>query len=85
MRVARGPVAVVEIARGMTVSRPAVSQHLRVLKRARLVQDRRDGTRRIYELNPEGIAALRAHFSMLWDLALGSFKGEAERLWKERK
>ena len=85
MRVARGPVAVGEIAARMTVSRPAVSQHLRVLKRARLVRDRRSGTRRIYELNPEGIAALRDHFAKLWDMALGSFKEEAERLWSERK
>jgi DNA-binding transcriptional ArsR family regulator len=74
------PQAVNQLAAGLPVSRPAVSQHLRVLKDARLVRDRRDGTRRIYELNPEGLALLRDHFAELWDQALSVFKkfGEAE-------
>jgi DNA-binding transcriptional ArsR family regulator len=72
------PRAVHELAAGLPVSRPAVSQHLRVLKHARLVRDRREGTRHIYELNPEGIALLRDHFVHLWDQALASFKRFAE-------
>src|SRR5246127_5415727 len=72
------PRAVNELAAGLPVSRPAVSQHLRVLKQARLVRDRREGTRRIYELNPEGLALLRDHFAELWDQALSAFKKFAE-------
>jgi DNA-binding transcriptional ArsR family regulator len=72
------PQAVNQLAAGLPVSRPAVSQHLRVLKDARLVRDRREGTRRIYELNPEGLALLRDHFARLWDQALSAFKKFAE-------
>jgi DNA-binding transcriptional ArsR family regulator len=72
------PQAVNQLAAGLPVSRPAVSQHLRVLKEARLVRDRRAGTRRIYELNPEGLALLRDHFAQLWDQALSAFKKFAE-------
>ncbi|HTB95282.1 MAG TPA: metalloregulator ArsR/SmtB family transcription factor [Candidatus Sulfotelmatobacter sp.] len=72
------PQAVNQLAAGLPVSRPAVSQHLRVLKDARLVRDRREGTRRIYELNPEGLALLRDHFAELWDQALSAFKKFAE-------
>jgi DNA-binding transcriptional ArsR family regulator len=79
------PHAVNELAAGLPVSRPAVSQHLRVLKDARLVRDRRDGTRRIYELDPQGIAALRDHFSKLWDQALLSFKRVAEEEYTKEK
>ncbi len=77
------PHAVNELAAGLPISRPAVSQHLRVLKNARLVRDRRDGTRRIYELNPEGIAALRDHFANLWDQALASFQRFAEEEYQK--
>jgi DNA-binding transcriptional ArsR family regulator len=79
------PRAVNELAAGLPVSRPAVSQHLRVLKEARLVRDRRDGTRRIYELNPEGLALLRDHFSELWDKALAAFQKAAEAEYKKEK
>ncbi|HKM66038.1 MAG TPA: metalloregulator ArsR/SmtB family transcription factor [Candidatus Acidoferrum sp.] len=79
------PRAVNQLAAGLPVSRPAVSQHLRVLKEARLVRDRREGTRRIYELNPEGLALLRDHFAELWDQALSSFKKFAEEEYKKEK
>jgi DNA-binding transcriptional ArsR family regulator len=79
------PQAVHELAAGLPVSRPAVSQHLKVLKGARLVRDRREGTRRIYELNPEGIALLRDHFAQLWDQALAAFKKLAEEEHQEEK
>jgi DNA-binding transcriptional ArsR family regulator len=79
------PRAVKELAAGLPVSRPAVSQHLRVLKHARLVRDRRAGTRRIYELNPEGIALLRDHFAHLWDKALAAFQKAAEEEYQKEK
>jgi DNA-binding transcriptional ArsR family regulator len=79
------PHAVNELAAGMPVSRPAVSQHLRVLKNARLVRDRRDGTRRIYELDLQGIAELRDHFANLWEQALSAFKRVAEEEYKKEK
>ena len=77
-RLAAGPLAVQELANTFPVSRPAVSQHLRVLKNAGLVSDTKAGTRRVYTVNPEGIAVLRAHFEALWEQALGSFKLSAE-------
>jgi DNA-binding transcriptional ArsR family regulator len=79
------PRAVHELAAGLPVSRPAVSQHLRVLKHARLVRDRREGTRRIYELNPQGIALLRDHFARLWEQALASFQKVAEDEYRREK
>jgi DNA-binding transcriptional ArsR family regulator len=82
---AKHPRAVNELAAGLPVSRPAVSQHLRVLKQARLVRDRRAGTRRIYELNPEGIALLRDHFAQMWDEALMAFKKFAEADYQKEK
>ncbi len=78
-RLATGPRAVVELAQDLPVSRPAVSQHLRVLKDAGLVRERREGTRRIYSVDADGIAALRAYFEGFWDRALRDFKAEAER------
>ena len=74
-----GPRAVGEIASELPVTRPAVSQHLKVLKEAGLVIDRPDGTRRLYELNPDGIGALRAYFERFWTRALTSFKHRVER------
>ena len=65
-----------EIARELPVSRPAVSQHLHVLKEAGLVRDRKDGTRRLYSLDPAGLAALRDYLEGFWDTALAAF-GEA--------
>jgi DNA-binding transcriptional ArsR family regulator len=82
---ARHPHAVNELAVGLPVSRPAVSQHLKVLKSARLVRARQEGTRRIYEMNPVGIQALRDHFAQLWDQALSSFKKVAEEEYKKEK
>jgi DNA-binding transcriptional ArsR family regulator len=77
-RLAKGPAAVQEIANRLPVSRPAVSQHLRVLKEARLVLDEQIGTRRFYRLDPEGIQAIRAYFDRFWDDALAAFKAFAE-------
>jgi DNA-binding transcriptional ArsR family regulator len=79
------PRAVNELAGELPVSRPAVSQHLRVLKDARLVRDRREGTRRIYQLNPEGLALLRDHFAHLWDKALAAFQKAAEEAYEKEK
>jgi DNA-binding transcriptional ArsR family regulator len=74
-----GPRAVGEIAEQLPVSRPAVSQHLRVLKDAGLVAERRNGTRRIYRLDPDGVAKVRDYFDRFWDAALAEFKAAAER------
>ena len=79
------PRAVHELAAGLPVSRPAVSQHLRVLKNAGLVRDRRLGTQRIYELDANGIALLRDHFAQLWDKALAAFQKAAEDEYKKEK
>jgi len=76
-RLANGPMAVHELAGTLPVSRPAVSQHLRVLKDAGLVTDNRAGTRRMYQLDPEGVARLRAHFDVVWERALGAFQRAA--------
>jgi DNA-binding transcriptional ArsR family regulator len=78
-RLSAGPIAVNELASKLPVSRPAVSQHLRVLKDAGLVTDSRAGTRRLYQLNPEGVARLRAHFDQLWNKALTSFQATVEK------
>jgi DNA-binding transcriptional ArsR family regulator len=78
-RLRRGPQAVGELAAGLPVSRPAVSQHLRVLEEAGLVSARSEGTRRIYALVPEGVGALRAYFDEFWNDVLGSFKEAVER------
>jgi DNA-binding transcriptional ArsR family regulator len=77
---ADGPKAVGDLARGLPVSRPAVSQHLRVLKQAGLVSDRHDANRRIYSLDPMGVGALRAYFDSFWTQALGAFKTAAEQM-----
>jgi DNA-binding transcriptional ArsR family regulator len=74
-----GPRPVGEIAEGLPVSRPAVSQHLRVLKGAGLVTDERQGARRLYRIDLDGLGALRAYLDGFWDTALGSFKELAER------
>jgi len=74
-----GPKSVGIIAAKMPVSRPAVSQHLRVLKDAGLVAERRNGTRRIYRLDPDGVARVRDYFDRFWDAALAEFKAAAER------
>lgn len=74
-----GPAAVGKIAEHLPVSRPAVSQHLRILKDANLVSEQRLGTRNIYSVDPEGIAALREYFNDYWGIALDRFKDFAEK------
>jgi DNA-binding transcriptional ArsR family regulator len=78
-KLSHGPIAVNELASTLPVSRPAVSQHLRVLKDAGLVTDSKAGTRRLYSLNPEGVARLRAHFDQVWEKALSNFQAAAEK------
>jgi DNA-binding transcriptional ArsR family regulator len=77
-RLANGPLAVVEIARTLPVSRPAVSQHLKVLKEAGLVTDRAEGTRRVYQVDPRGLAAIREYFDRFWTDALDAFRRAVE-------
>ncbi len=77
-RLRAGPRAVGEIARSLPVSRPAVSQHLRVLKEAGLVRERRDGTKRLYSVNGDGLAELREYLEGFWQDALDAFKAAAE-------
>ncbi|MDX6440026.1 MAG: hypothetical protein QOF45_2609 [Gaiellaceae bacterium] len=74
-----GPRSVGELADGMPVSRPAVSQHLRVLKEAGLVSDRKEGTRRLYRVDPGGLAGLRDYFDSFWGEALERFAAEARK------
>jgi DNA-binding transcriptional ArsR family regulator len=78
-RLADRPLAVGELASKLPVSRPAVSQHLKVLKDARLVVDRRAGTRRIYQLDPDGVAALRTYLDQFWSQALAAYKEAVEQ------
>ena len=82
-RLADQPLAVVDLARGLPVSRPAVSQHLRVLKDAGLVIDRAAGNRRIYRVDPEGLAALRDQLDRFWGKALASYKTIVEQRMQE--
>jgi DNA-binding transcriptional ArsR family regulator len=74
-----GPRSVGELADGLPVSRPAVSQHLRVLKEAGLVSDRKEGTRRLYRIDPGGLAGLRDYFDSFWGEALERFAEEARK------
>jgi DNA-binding transcriptional ArsR family regulator len=74
-----GPKSVGKIAAGLPVSRPAVSQHLGVLKKAGLVDDRAEGTRRVYYIDPKGLAAIRIWLDQFWDDALSGFKAELEK------
>jgi DNA-binding transcriptional ArsR family regulator len=83
--VADRPRAVGEIASELPVSRPAVSQHLKVLKDARLVVDRPAGTRRIYQVDTDGVAELRAYLDHFWDQALAGFTAAVEQKVKESK
>jgi len=79
------PRSVGEIAEGLEVSRPAVSQHLKVLKEARLVTDRAEGTRRLYALDPRGIEMLRDWVDGFWDHALEAFREAAESEARQRR
>ena len=76
--VRQGPKPVGQIARALPVSRPAVSQHLKVLKEAGLVSETRDGAKRIYAIDPHGFATIRQWLDRFWDVALDAFKAEAE-------
>jgi DNA-binding transcriptional ArsR family regulator len=78
-RLKKSPRAVSEVARGLPVSRPAVSQHLKALKEAGLVADRREGTRRVYFIDPHGLGELRRWLDQFWDDALAAFQAEVER------
>jgi DNA-binding transcriptional ArsR family regulator len=78
-RLAAHPSAVGEIASGLPVSRPAVSQHLKVLKEAGLVIDQPAGNRRIYRVNPDGLGKLRADLEQFWNSALAAYKATAEQ------
>jgi DNA-binding transcriptional ArsR family regulator len=82
-RLADRPQAVGELASDLPVSRPAVSQHLKVLKDARLVVDRPVGTRRIYHVDPDGLRALRGYLDHFWDQALAAYKDAVEQQTKE--
>jgi DNA-binding transcriptional ArsR family regulator len=85
MRLRNGARSVTEIADGLDVSRPAVSQHLAVLKAARLVTNRAEGTRRIYAIDPRGFESVRDWLSGFWDQALEAFKHAAEQTAKHRR
>jgi DNA-binding transcriptional ArsR family regulator len=84
-RLRGGARSVGEIAEGMDVTRPAVSQHLKVLKEARLVVDRAEGTRRLYAVEAQGLEALRSWLDGFWDEALAAFKEAAERETKKQE
>ena len=78
-RLAQGPRSVGDLAQGLPVSRPAVSQHLKVLKEAGLVTDHPEGARRVYQIDPQGLGQMRAWLDRFWDGALAAFKAEAEK------
>ncbi len=78
VRLLKGPMPVGELARNFPVSRPAISQHLRILKQANLVMDRPEGNRRLYQINPQGFDSLREYFDQFWSQALTAFKKKVE-------
>jgi DNA-binding transcriptional ArsR family regulator len=78
-RLARSPSAVGELARELPVSRPAVSQHLKILKSAGLVTDQAAGTRRVYSVDSAGVAAIREYFEQFWQQSLASFRAAASK------
>src|SRR3954469_19241271 len=80
-----GPRAVGELAARLPVSRPAVSQHLRVLKEAGLGAERQNGTRRLYRVDPDGLAELREYLEGFWEVALANFKAAAEKEQRRKK
>jgi len=83
-RLKRGPSPVGRLAEGLPVSRPAVSQHLKVLKEAGLVSEEQDGARRIYRIDPHGLGQLRQWLDQFWDAALENFKAEAEKKGRKK-
>jgi len=82
-RLAAKPMPVVELAAGLSVSRPAVSQHLKVLRSAGLVTHHKQGTSNVYRLDPRGIETLHGYLDRFWDRALAAFQAEVERTEKE--
>ncbi|MGD0191075.1 MAG: metalloregulator ArsR/SmtB family transcription factor [Rhizomicrobium sp.] len=84
-RLKSGPKAVGKIAKGLPVSRPAVSQHLKILKEAGLVQEESKGAERIYRIDPKGLGQLRGWLDQFWDTALDRFRAEVERQEKKDK
>ena len=78
-RLTDGPLAVGQLADVLPISRPAVSQHLKVLKEVGLVTDRQEGTRRLYSVDPDGLAALRAHLDGYWERSLAAFQQHARK------
>ncbi|MBV8840898.1 MAG: winged helix-turn-helix transcriptional regulator [Alphaproteobacteria bacterium] len=78
-RLRNGPRAVGELARGLPISRPAVSQHLKVLKAARLVTDRAHGTRRVYQIDPHGLGEIRRWLDQFWEASLAAFRDAVEK------
>jgi len=84
-RLLKGPQPVGKLARGFSVSRPAISQHLRVLKEAHLVTDTPVGTRRLYGIDPVGVEALRAYFDHMWTHALSAYQKLADAGAKKEK
>lgn len=84
-RIARKPMSVVEIASGFAISRPAISQHLRVLKEAELVQHTPWGTRNVYRVDARGLAALRRYIDAMWERALTDFKAVAEASYQRER
>jgi DNA-binding transcriptional ArsR family regulator len=80
-----GPLPVGELAREFPMSRPAISQHLRILKRANLVTDRAEGPRRVYAVNPEALASLRTYFERFWTEALRAFQRQVEPKAKKQR
>ena len=84
-RLRAGELAVGELAGGLPVSRPAVSQHLRVLREAGLVLERREGARRLYRLDPRGLAELRSYLEDVWTASLAEFKAGAESETRRRE
>jgi DNA-binding transcriptional ArsR family regulator len=84
-RLADRPRAVGELASELPISRPAVSQHLKVLKEAQLVMDRQAGTRRIYQLDPGGLERMRAYLDHFWDQALAGYRSAVEQAMEEKE
>ena len=82
-QLADGPLAVGQLAQRLPVTRPAVSQHLRVLKDVGLVVDRQVGTRRLYQADPQGLAALRAHLDSFWERSLAAFQDRTRQMEDE--
>jgi DNA-binding transcriptional ArsR family regulator len=83
-QLSHGPLAVGQLAGLLPVTRPAVSQHLKVLKDVGLVFDRQDGTRRLYQVDPQGLAALRAHLDGFWERSLAAFQDRTRELKDEQ-